>query len=271
MADQSEVEAALVEIVSSALYPQGTNAGSAVGSVCRVYRGWPGAAGLDTDLAGGRVNVTVYALDEVGRTTTRWADEWIAQPVTPTLTASLSGDGMSVTFGGSADPGQLAGLLVDRRAYVYRTATGDTPETVAGALAALVMVNQQTVLSAATLTLPEASQLVARVAADVPSFREIRRQRQTFTVAIWCPTPLMRDSVASRLDLVLANLTFMALPDGSVARLRYVGTKSQDQGQNAALYRRDLLYSAEYATTVTALQPAMLFGIQSVNETQGLT
>ncbi len=33
-----------------------------------------------------------------------------------------------------------------------------------------------------------------------------------------------------------------------------------DQSQNARLYRRDLLYSVDYATTITASLPTMLFG-----------
>ena len=54
--------------------------------------------------------------------------------------------------------------------------------------------------------------------------------------------------------------TFLTLPDGTTARLCETGTRVFDQSQNANLYRRDLLLSAEYATTITTPLPAMIFG-----------
>ncbi len=43
MADQSDVETALVALASAALYPNGTEAASVPGVNCRIYRGWPRA------------------------------------------------------------------------------------------------------------------------------------------------------------------------------------------------------------------------------------
>ena len=63
----------------------------------------------------------------------------------------------------------------------------------------------------------------------------------------------------------LAPLTFISLPDGTAARLIFGGSTVFDQSQNATLYRRDLTYSVEYATTITALQPSMLFGSLDLN------
>src|SRR5690242_4735388 len=111
MADQSDVEDALVELVSAALYPNGTSAGSVPGPDCRVYRGWPNSAALDADLAAGRVNVTVFPGSGTGRTTTRYPQQWAGPPATPSLTAMVSGT--SVTFSGKADVGQIAGILID--------------------------------------------------------------------------------------------------------------------------------------------------------------
>ena len=60
MADQSDVEIALVSVVSAALYPNGTDEASVPGPDCRIYRGWPNSAALDADLAAGKINVTVF-------------------------------------------------------------------------------------------------------------------------------------------------------------------------------------------------------------------
>ena len=60
MADQSDVENALVNLVSAALYPNGTDEVSVPGPDCRVYRGWPNSAALDTDLAAGKINIRSF-------------------------------------------------------------------------------------------------------------------------------------------------------------------------------------------------------------------
>jgi len=66
-------------------------------------------------------------------------------------------------------------------------------------------------------------------------------------------------------DEALANIQFMALADGSSARVIYVGTVTEDMSANATLYKRTLRYSAEYPTTITQLTPAMLFGVENLS------
>lgn len=264
MADQSDVEDALVALASTALYPNGTTSISAPGPDCRIYRGWPGATALDSDLAAGIVNVTIFSSAGVGRVTTRYAEEWSASaPGVPTLTVSVGGQ--TTTFAGNADAGQLAGILVDGRTYPYRTQPGDTPASVAANLAVLARQDQIVQLSGAALTIPGASRLIARVVADTPALKEVRRQTQTFRVTCWCPTPLVRDATAAAIDQALAEMSFVDLPDGTQGHLTYAGTTVFDQSQNALLYRRDLLYSIEYPTTLSAMQPAMLFADIEIN------
>ncbi len=53
---------------------------------------------------------------------------------------------------------------------------------------------------------------------------------------------------------------FIDLPDGFAGRLRFVSSAVFDQSEDAALYRRDLIYSVEYATTVAEVLPEMIFG-----------
>ena len=257
MADQSDVENALVTIIAGALYPNGTGSPSVPGPDCRVYRGWPLPAALDADLAAGRINVTVFPSGGAGRNTTRYAEQWTATPQQPTLTASVAGN--TIDFGGTADPGQLAGVLADQHSYVYRTQAGDTPALVAANLAVLVRADFIVQQSASSLTIPGAGDLLARVVADASATQEVRRQRQIFRVTCWCPTPPARDATASAIDQAMAGMRFMPLADGTNAWVRYAGTTVFDQSQDALLYRRDLLYSAEYATTLTEMQTSMLF------------
>jgi hypothetical protein len=265
MADQSDVETALVTLASAALYPNGTSAASAPGPLCRVYRGWPKAAALNADLAAGAINVTVFPASPAVRNTTRYPDAWVTTAVTPSLTATVAGT--VVTFGGTASLGQVAGVRVDGLSYAYRTIATDTSASVAANIAAMARTNGIVTLSQATLTFPGAGDVLARVVADAPGLLEVRRQTQSFRIICWCPAPLLRDETAIAIDSALATMRFITLADNSAARLIFSGTTVFDQSQNAILYRRDLIYSVEYATTITDQQSSMLFGSLDLNST----
>jgi hypothetical protein len=261
MADESDVENTLVSLAAAALYPSGAGTQSVPGPDCRIYRGWPNASALNADLAAGRINVTVFPIHGVSahaRTTTRYTPIWAVQSVQPTLTATVLG--ASVTFGGSADLGQLAGVLVSGQGYSYRTQVGDNTALVAANLAERIRPDMIVQLSGSTVTIPNVGTLLARVVADATAQQEIRRQELNFRVTCWCPTPATRDVAATAIDISLAQVPFVPLPDGSSARVTYYGTAVLDQSENALLYRRDLLYRVEYPTMLTASQPAMLFG-----------
>lgn len=265
MADQSDVETALVNLVSAALYPNGISEPSIAGPDCRIYRGWPIPTALDADLTAGKINVTIFAAGGDSRTTTRYAEQWLGSPAEPTLSASVTGT--SVTFNGAADTGQIAGILVDGVSYAYRTQAGDTPQSVAANLAAMARENSIVLLSGGTVTIAGAGRLLARVVADAPTQQEVRRQERGFRITCWCPTPTTRDAASVAIDQALSTQHFIALVDGSYGRLTYAGTTVFDQSQNARLYRRDLSYNVEYPTIVSGTAPAMLFGQLGLNST----
>ena len=259
MADQSDVETALVGLVGGAVYPQGTAAPSVLGRVCRVYRGWPTAASLDADLAAGHVNITVFPEPAGQVTTTRWPDEWVAAGVrAATLTVTVAGT--TVTLGGTPDAGQLVGLLVDNVAVVHRTVDGDTLEGVAAILGGYLRNVRIVLVSGSTIAVPGAGALQARVVADQPAVRQTRRQRQRFRVTCWCPDALTRDDAAAAVDAAVSARAFIGLADGLSGRITFVSSTVFDQTQDASLYRRDLVYAVEYATTVSAMLPSMIFG-----------
>ncbi len=259
MPAQSDAETALVQLAANALYPNGPAAGSDVSaSAIRIYRGWPNAAALDTDLAAGRVNVSVFPVPGATRVTTRYSPDWLPNPVTPTLTVAVSGN--TATFAGSASLGQLAGLLIDGMPYVHRTIAGDSPALTAAILATALPATSPAIVVGAAITIPGASTLAARTAVDASASLELRRQQQEFRITAWCPTPDLRDAACEAIDVAFAATPFLALSDGSAARLSFVSTTTFDQRQDAALYRRDLNYTVEFATTQVATQPSMLFG-----------
>lgn len=259
MADQSDVETALVTLVAESLYPQGTEAPSVPGPVCRVYRGWPLSAALEADLAGGRVNIAIAPVEASLRLTTRFPEEWVQGATIATHLSVKVLDGC-VYFSGTADPGQLAGVLVDGSTFVYRTEAGDTPELVAAQLAAQIREQRLALYADAVLSVPGAARMIARVVADQPAWRELRRQMQDFRIACFCPDPITRDTTAATIDIALATHRFIDLPDSTAGRLLRTGGTTMDRTENALLYRRDLFCGVEYATIETVKQPSMLFG-----------
>lgn len=259
MADQSDVENALVSTITAFLYPDGSSSSGVLAQTVKIYRGWPNTAALRADLAAGILNVTVFPKADTSRNTTRWAEGLVlTSSATPSLTVNVTGT--SATFAGSAVPGQLAGLLVDSLAVVHRTVAGDTPDLVAAALAEMVRTRRIALVNGTTVTVPCARLLLARIVADQPVLCWTRSQLQQFRISCWCPDPASRDSVASAIDNALSAVTFITVSDGSSGHLRYVATTEFDQSQDAALYRRDLVYSVDYLTTISNTLPTMIFG-----------
>lgn len=263
MADQADVETTLVGQIQQILYPNGASTSSAIGPVCRVYRGWPLTASLNADLLAGVINISVLPVANSIKPLTAFNDGWIGTGAPPGMVATSFGQ--TVTFAGTAGSGQLAGLLIDGIPYVYRSVDGDTTVQVAANLAALVSADIPASSSGAAVSIPTASTVIGRTSAQVSLWMEIRRQRQSFSVMFWCPTPQLRDQVVALVDLNLAGIRFLALPDGSDGRLIFSDTVSQDQNQNAGIYRRDLIYHVEYATTQTMTTAEMLFGGLGIN------
>ena len=258
MADLSDVETALAASVVAAVYPAGEAAASVTGAPVRVYRGWPVTGALDLDLAAGIINVSVFAVPGDTRNTTRWGATTQTTQAIPSLTVQVSGNAAS--FGGIAGLGQVAGLLVDNQPFVYRGHVGDTPALVAAVLAQDVRAVRACWLSGVTVSVPGATRLVARVAADGIALTEWGRQEQGFRISVWCPNPTTRDVVCSAIGGALSATSFLLLADGTGGRVRYRSTTSIDDAQNAQLYRRDLVFGVEYATSVTVSAPSLLFG-----------
>jgi hypothetical protein len=258
MADISDVEQALVSNISAILYPGGTVQSSIIGMPCRVYRGWPNSATLNSDLGSGVVNVTIVTDNDSGRTTTRYLSEWRATPSTPGTTISVTGQ--SITVGGTPGTGDVVGALINGQAYAYRILPGDTSMQVAANLSQAIQANLAVALQGATITVLDAGVIVVRAVSDSAAHAETRRQEKDVRIICWCPSPIARDAVAAAIDQQIDLMPFMSLPDSSDARLVYKNTNSYDQAQNALLYRRDLIYIAEYPTISVMQQPSMLFG-----------
>ncbi len=258
MADLSDVEAALVSAVTGVIYPSGVAAANVIGAPVRIYRGWPLLGPLGNDLAAGVANISVFSMPDASHNTTRWAPVANTTAGVTTLTVTVSGN--SASFGGIGGSGQVAGLLVANKPFVYRGRAGDTPALVAAMIAEAVRAQRACWLSGSTVSVPGASSIVARVVADGSLLTEWARQKQGFRISAWCPNPMVRDQICSLVGNSLATQSFLTLADGTGGRVRYRSTASFDDDQDAQQYRRDLVYDVEYGTTFEQAAPAMLFG-----------
>jgi hypothetical protein len=264
--DLSDVEAVLVSTITQIVYPYGTAAASAVGHPCKVFRGWPVPGNLDADLKAGFVNISVFPLD-MEQNVTRADLGWKELP-NPPVTLVLTVAGQAVTVSGRISCPLNAAVLVNGEAFVYPLQATDTPTSVATALAALVNAQTPASSSGPVITVPGATTLGARVGAVGSVIQEVKRQKKSFRITLWCHSPQVRDAVAKLVDPALASLTFLSLPDGTGGRVRYERTHADDSAQKARLYRRDLVYSVEYGTTI--VQYAADVVGQIINTSAGL-
>lgn len=263
MADISDVEQAVAITVTSILYPSGPSNSSIIGAMCRVYRGWPNSAALNTDLGSGAVNVTIVTDNDSGRTTTRYLPEWQTVLSQPGIAAGTAQQ--TITFSGGPALGDVVGALIDGTTYAYRIQSGDTPDLVASNLNRLIEADRPTMVLGSAITVPGAASIKVRAVCDGHTYFEGRRQEKDLRVVCWCPTPAIRDAVASAIDAAVDQLGFLVLHDNTKARIVYRNTASYDQAQNALLYRRDLIYTVEYPTIITFIEPAFLFGVSDLN------
>jgi|HubBroStandDraft_1064217.scaffolds.fasta_scaffold33760_5 hypothetical protein len=258
MADLSDVENAIVANVTSALYPNGVTQASAVGAICRVYRGWPTPTALNSDLAAGAVNVTIFPAAKPDEVPDPYFDTVYAANSTSSLAAIVIGS--SVTFSGLIVANQIVGLLVDGVPYIYSVNSNDSTENIAANLAALIQGSRLAILSGSTFTVPGVLSLTARIVTKASVSWSLRRQRREVLICCWCPSAVLRDSVCTAIDFVLAVSSFISLADGTKAHGRYISTQVYDQSLNALLYRRDICYKFEYTLINGTSAPVMLFG-----------
>lgn len=255
MADLEDVMAVLAAKCAVTMYPKGIAAGPIVGNLIRTVQGWPDATALDKDLAAGNVQVSIYPL-AMERNTTRFQRAWETVGLqATTLTLSVAGD--TVTVGGAMpvpfSPHNLA-VLVNGTGYTYSVQASDTLTSIATALAMAIGAGYPHTTSAGpVITVAGAESyaepLVARVGGIGMSVREVRRQKRLFQITIWAPSPAARRPVSEALDVALQKDAFLTMPDGTAAHIIYSDSPMTDMMSKSRLYRRDLRYFVEYATT----------------------
>lgn len=267
MADITDVEAAIVDIVAAAIYPNGIGQASilplnkaGIAASATIARGWPLPACLDADMAAGNAQITVYPLGGSATPTYQLLDEtYTIQPAQVSTVATLSGN--TVTVAGEPAVGEFLTAIIDDAVIVSQG--GATTSDMLAALATEAQGKGYPGTSATdtTLTIPAGHSLLIRQGGKGVLGKVIHRQRHSIMVTVWAPSDATRTAAAIAADVALKEHIKITMPDTSQCILRYQRTMSSDQQEKAMIYRRDLIYEAEFATveqftgyTVTSTQ-----------------
>lgn len=268
MADITDVSDAIVNLIAARLYPNGPDGAGAYVPPVKVYPGWPDPQQLEADLAAvagvpSFLHVSVWKL-EMERDTTRYPDAWLELPLpAETYSAGILGNTITIS-GAAADPYRVQNVAVGMagffQAYVHTAEEDQTAAEIAAALGALIAADiPGTTVLGADITIPQPHRIsFARVGVIGEAIREVARSETGFQVTIWANNHEQRTALARRLEPTLAGAMRLALPDGSGARIIRRGSTDMDDAQRQGAYRRDLVYSVEYAITETVEAPEIV-------------
>jgi hypothetical protein len=255
VADLSDVSMALRNLIGATLYPHGSATASVTKTAISIMIGWPGPQDVDAAIAAGTTLINVYPLSGMERNTMRVQADWQELTV-PAATYTLSAAGQAITVGGAAPAAYFAQNVytqISGVGYRYATQDGDTAATVAAGLLTLIEADwPSATVSGAVLTIPATARIEAlRVGVTGTVIKEVGRQERSWQIVIWSPSEALRTTIAKAIDLVLRQTPRLLLTDGTYGHLSYKGSPVMDALQKAAVFRRDLIYTCEYSTTVS--------------------
>lgn len=246
MASLTDVMKQVAAQVAAIAYPNGTGQPSAAGIPIRVYPGWPVPNVLEADLKAGWAHISVYPHGKDNKTTRYIGRGW--EPLTdPVHTVVMTVAGSVVTLSGTISKQNLM-INLNGVSYVYAMQVTDTLTTAATALASMVPGATNV---GPVITITGAHSIITRVGGFGTAIKETKRQEQSVQIIIWANSPEARAAVADPIDAALSDSNSMSFADGSAGIIRSAGSLMTDQLQKADLYRLDLFYMIDYATTQT--------------------
>lgn len=265
MADPSDVSNTIAGMIAARVYPNGTSSPSISGSVIKIYPGWPVPNVLQEDIKSGGVHISVWALPAERKIGSELGRPYrVVAEGDPPMTATVNGQ--TVTLSGAASVPTNVYFLVDGVGYHYPVQASDTLTTVATAMATQIPGASST---GSVVTLHEAHSVIARTGGVGTAVRELRRQAKDFQITVWAPTPALRVLVASAVDGMLSESSIISLGDGAPSQLLYSRQFDSDASENYLIYRRDLIYTVNFATTQSIAAPQVVAPVMNVAGTSG--
>ena len=261
MADLSDVTAYLASTIAALIYPNGTASPSVINAPVKVFEGWPVPDVLEADLKNGVSSVSIFPMQGSTATVFQQLDlPYLITPPVHALTLGIASNVVTVT--GTPASGQYVTVKVNSRQVYSRV--GTTAAAILAALQADIVVDYPgTTATATTLTIIGATQLSVLQGAPATMAQVTHRQKQSIMVTVWAPDPQKRSALCNAIDIGVKGQIRATLADTSEAIILYEKTNVIDDFQAMASYRRDLIYTAEYAT----LDTFTVYEVTSVTET----
>lgn len=281
MADVSDVEMAIVNALTAAIYPSGASSPSSIvltggrNPNCRIRSGWPLPVDVDRDVIAGNppgsasvVNIGVFTQTGMEKDVSRYPQKWVDQfRGTATLTTAVAVS--TITLGGSVTAGQYLTVIVNHQPFSYGMQTIDNPSTVARIMASMINAQFSAYASGPTITVIGRTDIIARVGAPGTVVRELERSNQRFIVTIWAANNDARVATARIVRSAMAAITFLDLPDTSRGRLRYEMSNDVDRISKQNVSCRDIFYWVEYPTTQVAPGYPITAPVSQINASDG--
>lgn len=260
MADLSDVLNTLVTMVGEAVYPNGTSQPSVAGVDVSVFPGWPVRNKLDDEMKAGRAMVSVYPTNKE-KDVTKFQRVFQEVSVTPpTIVGTVVGN--VVTLTGTVTVPQSVMIVVDGVGYSYQVLITDTLTDIVTGLSLLI---PGSIPSGTSLSVNYNNTLIVRVITQAVTAEELGRRERVFQISCWCPNPVIRSLLAPPIDIYLQLNYRFVLQDGFYAHMWYDHTNETDDLEIPLIYRRDLFYRVQYATTYAQAVP--IIGNVIVNTT----
>ncbi len=247
MATIKQVNDNLVSLVTDIVYPDGTGMPSIAGVDVVIYAGWPVKNRLDVDLAAGKAHVSIFAVGQSDKDMTkfyRYDQPIVVTPATLTSTITSPSD---VTIGGTVSVPQAVMIVYNKVGYSHTVLFTDTLDDIAAGLAAQIPGASSV---GAVVTMTGVITLSTTVITEGTYSYESKRQQKIYWISVWSPSFDVRDTLSDPIDVTLGDLERFTLPDNTSALITYRGLQEVDMFQKSFIYRRDLIYTIEYATNV---------------------
>jgi len=247
MADLSDVLNTIAQNLVTPIYPNGIDMPSIAGVQVTIGEGWPIRSQLDKDLQAGNAHVSVYPTD-FERVMTKFQRDYQPNTVTAaTLVLTVSGT-TSITITGTVTIPQTVVVVLNNVGYAYVVLSGDTLDTIATNTAALL---PSATATGNVITLTNCYRLVARISVPYTASQEIARMDRILMISVWAPNPVIRATLGAAINIYMMENYRVPMVDNFFAQVFYHSDPWTDQLEKSLIYRRDLKYIIQYATTVT--------------------
>lgn len=246
MSDLAAVIQTIAQNLVTPIYPNGTTNPSIAGVQVTINDGWPIRSQLDADLQSGFAHVSVYPTNQE-RVMTKFERVYELNTQTPT-TIVLTVSGTSVTVTGTISTPQVVMIIANSIGYAYAIQSNDTVNTIATNTAALI---EGATATGNVLTIPSAYSLKAVVSTPYSASQEIARMDRVVMISVWAPNQVIRATLEAAIDVYMKENYRIPMPDNFFAQVFYLSMSWTDQLEKSLIYRSDLKYTIQYATTIT--------------------